>query len=143
MSYEDTHKSETESESESEMDMDCVSVVDSNSSQKRLSTVDVKSLDPDYYVTTTRVNRKVKKLVCILLFWNPGRLIRDPVFGNRSKDRVGTIAERNYFRVRMTTVGDGINPVTLYYDCPEAYEKHMRTKVSYEVKSKWRNRNTI
>jgi len=143
MSYEDTHKSETESESESEMDMDCVSVVDSNSSQKRLSIVDVKSLDPDYYVTTTRVNRKIKKIGMYSTFWNPGRLIRDPVFGNRSKDRVGTIAERNYFRVRMTTVGDGVNPVTLYYDCPEAYEKHMRTKVSYEVKSKWRNRNTI
>ena len=74
---------------------------------------------------------------------NPGRLIRNPIVGSRTNDRVGSLAERTYFRVRMTTVGDGIEPVTLYYDSPETYETHMHTKVSNDIKKEWRARFNI
>ena len=153
MTYEDAHVSESENDSDSENDngIDTVSVansvVDSNTSERRVSKRQqqkaIKLSDPDHYVTARRVGNKVKEIELYSTRCNPGRLIRDPVFGTRSKDRVGSLAERNYFRVRLTTVGDGVDAVTLYYDCPEAYEKHMRTSVSYETKKEWRARTKI
>lgn len=152
MAYEDAHiSSESESESDNEIEVETASVVesiaDSNASVKRTSKRQLEKLarltDPDYYVTTRRVGKKMKEIAMYSTTCNPGRLIRDPVFGTKNSDRVGTLAERNYFRVRMTTIGDGTVPVTLYYDCPEAYEKHMRTTVSHEVKKEWRARRNI
>jgi hypothetical protein len=145
MTYEETHESDNESESDSEIETESiiVSVTGSNASVKRISNKDALYSDPDYHVLTCRVGKKMKNIAMYSTHWNPGRLIRDPVFGTHSKDRVGTLAERDYFKVRMTSIGDGLNTITLYYDCPEAYEKHLRTKVSYEIKTTWRNRNNI
>lgn len=148
MTYEDAHVSESESESENDIETGSVvmSVADSNASVKRISKrqveKEIRSSDPDYYVTARRIGKKVKEIAMYSTNCTPGRLIRDPIFGTRYKDRVGSLAERNYFRIRMTTIGDGTVPVTLYYDCPEAYEKHMRTTVSYELKKEWRARNS-
>jgi hypothetical protein len=151
MTYEDAHVSESESENEIDNVIETMSVVesvaDSTASPKRISKRQVEKVvmlsDPDYYVTTRRTGKNVKEIAMYSTNCTPGRLIRDPIFGTRCSDRVGSIAERNYFRVRMTTIGDGTVPVTLYYDCPEAYEKHMRTTVSYELKKEWRARRNI
>lgn len=151
MTYEDAHVSESESENEIDNVIETMSVVesvaDSNASPKRISKRQVEKVlmlsDPDYYVTTRRTGKNVKEIAMYSTNCTPGRLIRDPIFGTRCSDRVGSLAERNYFRVRMTTIGDGTVPVTLYYDCPEAYEKHMRTTVSYELKTEWRARRNI
>lgn len=142
-----SEKSESESEIEVETASVVESIADSNASVKRTSKrqaeKEIRSSDPDFYVTTRRIGKKMKEIVMYSTNCNPGRLIRDPVFGTRYRDRVGSLAERNYFRVRMTTIGDGTVPVTLYYDCPEAYEKHMKTTVSHELKKEWRARNNI
>ena len=151
MTYEDAHVSESERESESDNEIDIVSetesVAESTTSTKRISKRHAEKLirlsDPDYYITTRRVGKKIKEIALYSTNCNPGRLIRDPVFGTKRHDRIGSLAERNYFRVRMTTIGDGVDPVTLYYDCPEAYEKHMRTTVPYELKKEWRDRRNI
>lgn len=153
MTYEDAHVSESESDNEIDNVIETQSVVesiaDSNASVKRTSKRQrpVEKImtvsDPDYYITTRGFGKKMKEIAMYSTNCTPGRLIRDPVFGTRYRDRVGSLAERNYFRVRMTTIGDGTVPVTLYYDCPEAYEKHMRTTVSYELKKEWRARNNI
>ena len=151
MTYEDAHVSESESENEIDNVIETESVIesvaDSAASTKRISKRQadkvVRLSDPDYYVTSRRFGKKMKEIAMYSTNCTPGRLIRDPVFGTRYSDRVGSLAERNYFRVRMTTIGDGTVPVTLYYDCPEAYEKHMRTIVSYELKSEWRARRNI
>ena len=151
MTYEDAHVSESESENEIDNVIETESVVesvaDSNASVKRINKRQVEKImmvsDPDYYITSRRFGKKMKEIAMYSTNCTPGRLIRDPVFGTRCNDRVGSLAERNYFRVRMTTIGDGTVPVTLYYDCPEAYEKHMRTTVSYELKKEWRARRNI
>ena len=151
MTYEDAHVSDSESDNEIDNVIETQSVVesvaDSNASTKRISKRQVQKTiidsDPDYYITSRRFGKKMKDIAMYSTNCTPGRLIRDPVFGTRYKDRVGSLAERNYFRVRMTTIGDGTVPVTLYYDCPEAYEKHMRTTVSYELKNEWRARRNI
>jgi hypothetical protein len=99
--------------------------------------------DPDYYVTSRRSGSRTKDVELYSTRCNPGNLIRNPISGSRSNDRVGTKAERTYFKIRMTTVGDGVEPVTLYYDSPDTYEKHMHTKVSKNIKKEWRARSNI
>ena len=142
-----SEKSESESEIEVETASVVESIADSNASVKRTSKrqaeKEIRSSDPDFYVTTRRIGKKMKEIAMYSTNCNTGRLIRDPVFGTRYRDRVGSLAERNYFRIRMTTIGDGTVPVTLYYDCPEAYEKHMKTTVSHDLKKEWRARNNI
>jgi len=147
------NESESESESENEViETGSVheSVAESTSSDKRASKKQrqyqqqqLAPSDPDYYVIQRHSGKKMKDVALYSTYCNPGRLIRDPVFGTRTNDRVGSLAERSYFRVRMTTVGDGSEPVTLYYDCPEAYEKHLFASVSHETKKEWRSRQTV
>jgi hypothetical protein len=151
MAYEDVHVSDNESDNDSESEIDAESTVesiaDSTASAKRMSRRQyqkaLKLSDPDYYVTTRRSGSRMKDVELYSTRCNPGRLIRNPIIGSRTNDRVGTLAERTYFRVRMTTIGDGIEPVTLYYDSPETYEKHMHTKVSKDIKKEWRARSNI
>ncbi len=114
-----------------------------NKNSSHSSAVKMSTTDPDYHVIKRVVGNKTKEIAVFSTHCNPGRLIRNPVHGTRTNDRVGSFAERNYFRVRATTIGDGVVPVTLYYDSPEAYEKHMRTKVPNDLKSEWRARNNI
>jgi hypothetical protein len=149
MTYEDLHVSDNESESDNDNDNDAESTVesvaDSTASAKRISRRQyqkaLKLADPDYYVTNRRSGSRMKDVELYSTRCNPGRLIRNPITGCRTNDRVGTLAERKYFRVRMTTVGDGIDPVTLYYDSPQTYEKHMHTTVSKDIKKEWRSRS--
>ena len=149
MAYEDVHVSDNESENESENDAESTvdSVADSTASAKRISRRQYQKMlklsDPDYYVTTRRTGSRTKDVELYSTRCNPGHLIRNPISGSRSNDRVGTKAERTYFKIRMTTVGDGVEPVTLYYDSPDTYEKHMHTKVSKNIKREWRARSNI
>ena len=70
----------------------------------------------------------------------PGSCIRDPVHGTFSKYKVGSRDEYYYFKVRMADIYTlDRTPLTLFYDSPESYEKHMYTKVSPEIKNNWRN----
>ncbi len=149
MAYEDVHVSDNENESESDNDSESLveSLADSTSSAKRISRRQYQKLlklsDPDYYVTTRRSGSRTKDVELYSTRCNPGNLIRNPISGSRSNDRVGTKAERTYFKIRMTTVGDGVEPVTLYYDSPDTYENHMHTKVSKDIKKEWRARCNI
>jgi hypothetical protein len=149
MTYEDV-ESDSDIESEIEVDSELWANVDAEpsiaDSDKRVSKqqyqAELKSSDPDYYVVTKRVGKKTKRIELYSTRSNPGRLIRNPVAGYKSNDRVGTFAERSYFKIRMTSIGDGVEPITLYYDSPEGYEKHLHTTVSHEIKTAWRSRFT-
>lgn len=136
--------SDTEIASETDSDSDSASIAGSDSSAKRLTKAQAmreqKMSDPDYYKVVRRANNKTMTIEMYSTRCNPGVFIRDPRFGTRYSARVGTLAEHYYFKVRMTSVGDGCEPVTLFYDSPEGYEKHQRTRVSREVKQAWRTR---
>ena len=149
MASNDYNETDLISDSDSEsvdisVDIDMKSNVGSDISTKRLTREQyikmMKLRDPDYY---TIVRRTKKKNVTVEMYstrCNPGVFIRDPKFGTRTKDRVGTLAEHSYFKVRMTTVGDGVEPVTLFYDSPDAYEIHQKNKLSHEIKQSWRSK---
>jgi len=51
--------------------------------------------------------------------------------------RVGTLDEDLFFSVILATGELGKNPLTLFYDNPEQYERHFFTKVSQQSKEKW------
>ena len=143
MNYENDY--EMKSESESEVDeSDVASNADSDTSAKRLTRAQhaklLKLSDPDYHTTVRRVNDRNIMIEMYSTRCNPGARIRDPKFGTRTNDRVGTLGERAYFKVRMASVGDGREPVTLFYDSPEGYEKHHRTRLPFDLKQSWRSR---
>lgn len=146
MAYEDdVHVSDNESDNDTESLVE--SLADSTASAKRISRRQYQKMlklsDPDYYVTTRRTGSRTKDVELYSTRCNPGHLIRNPISGSRSNDRVGTKAEHTYFKIRMTSVGDGVEPVTLYYDSPDTYENHTHTKVSKNIKREWRARSNI
>jgi hypothetical protein len=91
------------------------------------------------------VNKKgsfyTKKVVVYSTRHTPRSCIRNPLYGTFSADKVGTKDEYNYFKVRMANVAtDDRDPITLFYDSPEGYEKHQYIKVSAAIKNAWHNR---
>ena len=104
---------------------------------------EVKLADPGYNVvmkqTGKRQNGKSKfvKIEMYSTHSNPGYHIRDPVHGHRYTDKVGSLAEHGFFKVRNVSIGDGMNTITLYYDSPEGYEAHQRTTVPLAIKKAW------
>ena len=54
--------------------------------------------------------------------------------------RVGTEDEDLFFSVFLSTGECGPTPPCLFYDSPEQYERHFYTKVSDELKARWRAR---
>ena len=103
----------------------------------------MKLADPDYNGVSRRIGDKIVKIEMYSTRTTPGSLIRDPHRGSRFKEKVGSLAEHSFFKVRMTSVGDGIDPVTLYYDSPEAYEAHQRTRVAKSYKNAWRDKKLL
>ena len=65
-----------------------------------------------------------------------GTTIRNAVSGERYiGHRVGTRNEDLYFKAMICTGEFGPDPVTLFYDSPEQYERHMLTTVDRQVKT--------
>ena len=133
----DQVESEQDVESESDVDIDNMSVA-SDATPLRLSRQQAakvaKLADPGYNVVRRQNGSKIEMYSTRS---NPGYLIRDPVHGTRYNDKVGSNDEHAYFKVRMTSIGHGVDPITLYYSSPEAYEVHQRCRVSSLDKKAW------
>lgn len=129
----------TESENSSEMTLN-------RRTQKKLLE-DYKKSDPSYYKYKKMVfieknekeNVKIEMYSTVL---TPGNKIRDAITGIRYNERVGSINEDLYFKVRMTILHDPKNVITLFYNSPEEYERHQYVVLSDELKRKWRSKNT-
>ncbi len=70
-----------------------------------------------------------------------GTLIRNAVSGLIYDIRLGSIHEDALFKVCKTT-GKRKDPLVLFYDSPEEYEKHYFTNVSDDIKKKWIERSS-
>ena len=53
---------------------------------------------------------------------------------------VGGKCEDLFFKVSISTGENKGNPVTLFYDSPEQFEKHQFVQLSNEVKQKWHDK---
>jgi hypothetical protein len=74
--------------------------------------------------------------------------IRNAVTGLRYRDDhpklkylVGSRQEDLFFKVTIANGENGNNPVNLFYDNPEQFEKHQRVVVSQPAKEKWMKKN--
>jgi hypothetical protein len=65
-----------------------------------------------------------------------GNRMRDPITGTRMPHRVGSKDEYTYFKVRISGLRAS-EPITLFYDSPEHYERHHKNTLSNEIKEKW------
>jgi len=79
---------------------------------------------------------------------HPETRIRNAVTGNRYRDDhpkmkylVGSRQEDVFFKVTISNGENGNNPIHLYYDSPEQFEKHQKTIVSQPTKEKWLKKN--
>lgn len=71
-----------------------------------------------------------------------GTSIRDAKTGVRNfVHKVGSAEEDLYFKVMISTGETGQNPVTLFFNTPEEYERHMFSEVSTETKQRWHAKN--
>jgi len=67
-----------------------------------------------------------------------GSLIRNAVTGLRYDIFVGSKEESTLFKVTDATgYNERKDPLTLFYDSPEQYEKHHFTNVTSETKQQW------
>lgn len=115
---------------------------------QNLSDEDLRELDrmreltnPGYHKIYKIYKKKARKISMYATRNNTGACIRDPIHGSFSRDRVGTKAELYYFKVRLASIVNHTNePVTLFYDSPESYERHQYMRVNADVKNKWHER---
>ena len=135
----------SDSDSDTVSIVELASVADSEESVQRLTRQQYQQLlkqsDPDYHTVKRRFGKKMKTVEVYSTKSNPGYRIRNPITGHRMQERVGTLAERSFFKIRITSFGDGSEPITLFYDSPETYERHMSQRVSQDIKQAWRAKN--
>lgn len=98
--------------------------------------LDTKMSDPGYNYYRIMQNNRPVKVEYYDSGNSMGHKIRDPITGARLRDRIGSNDEKNYFKVRMTGV-NRLNPITLFYDSPEHYERHHRTMLDTKIKERW------
>jgi hypothetical protein len=67
-----------------------------------------------------------------------GSTIRNAISGSYYYgDRVGSKQEDLYYKVGISSGDFGRDTISLFYDSPEQYERHMYTTVDLENKQKW------
>jgi len=99
---------------------------------------EIKKSDPGYRCFTAyNENKERVKVEVYSTDTTPGLKIRDPITGSRLNQRVGSYDENLFFKVRMTTLKDNSITTTVYYDSPEAFERHQYATVSDDTKLKW------
>ena len=77
----------------------------------------------------------------------PGGTIRNAITGYLENDymgrpiyKVGTRNEELFFKANVSVNGITGEPRILFYDSPEQYERHFRTRLSDETKNVWREK---
>lgn len=125
-----------------EISMKSVSM-DSYNKNKNSEKDSVKRSDSGYYKYYIQKKKMKIKVGVYSTKSGVGTLIRCPFTGMRTNDRVGSFEENYYFKVRFPVVGNGNEPVTLYYTTPESYERHHMCDLGEKSKHAWRIRRRM
>jgi hypothetical protein len=111
-----------------------------NSARKRTRKLleDMKKIDKGYHKLSITANRLKKSVEVYSSSSAPGAMIRDAITGAKDPSfRVGSNDECQFFKVRYAALGCGSEGMTLFFDSPEQYERHMHSTVDVAIKSKW------
>jgi hypothetical protein len=101
-------------------------------------------LDKGFRVLNRTQNRKKNQIEVYSTNTNPGSTIRCPITGSYFvNSRVGKSDENLFFKVRIADGSSQENPITLFFDSPEQYERHMKTTVSQKTKETWNEKTMI
>jgi len=135
--------SDAESNNEDEVQTENEESIDDNRKMRRSERDKIKKSDPGYFkYIIERKDLKVKVEV-YSTNTNVGSLIRCPFTGIRYSEVVGSEDENLFFKVRMPSISDGKDCVTLYYSSPESFERHHLTILSKDVKKSWLEKKKI
>jgi hypothetical protein len=105
---------------------------------------DIKKSDKGYHTWRQRVPGAAKPVKMeVYSSGYTGTPIRDAITGERHKSYlVGSANEDLFFSVRLPGFL-GSDGITLFFDSPEDYERHMHTNVTSEMKERWRERKLV
>jgi hypothetical protein len=74
-------------------------------------------------------------------YYAPGTRIRNATTGLYERHRCGSMYESLYYKVTHATGEFGNkDPLTLFYDSPEQYERHWNVRVSQDNKDRWQSK---
>jgi hypothetical protein len=99
---------------------------------------DAVSADSGCVVVYRQVNGRQAKVACYETHNSPNRFIRDAVTGAFMPYRVGSKDEDLFFSILVATGENGKRePMLLFYDNPEQYERHFYTELPKQAKNAW------
>uniref|UniRef100_A0A6C0DRZ6 Uncharacterized protein n=1 Tax=viral metagenome TaxID=1070528 RepID=A0A6C0DRZ6_9ZZZZ len=104
---------------------------------------ELKKQDKGFRKVKRNINGIVTNVEIYTTSTTPGSLIRDAITGSRYVNyRAGTSDENLFFKVRVSIGGTdyGNEPITLYYDNPETYERTFGSTVAQTDKERWEAR---
>jgi hypothetical protein len=113
--------------------------------KKQRNNEEIKNTDKGYHKLKRIINNRTVEIDIYSTKITPGTMIRDAITGIRfSNYRVGSINEHFFFKVAIATGELGNNGELVFFDSPEAYERHFKGiyTVPQETKKQWTNRCT-
>ena len=117
---------------------------DSQASGKRGGKKFVPSDPLHYQVFISRSGKPKMPVEFFATRYSPGNRIRGAVSGGYEKARCGSIYESLYFKVTHATGEFGNRePLVLFYDNPEQFERYWNMSVPQEQKDNWQARYVI
>lgn len=112
------------------------SVFTETSQKKRVSSYSKRGVPGYKYYYIEKKGKKIK-IEYFSTSSNPGSYIVCPLMGVKLNERVGSPQENLYFKVRMNNVSKGDEPITVYYDTPDAFERHHLERLPQKLKDQW------
>lgn len=123
-------------------DSDSSSVSTNHKNEKKMKD-QLKTQDPGYFKIYRKFGNS-KKRTKLELYKTPisgNSYIRNAVTGFSENAKIGTNASNLHFSVALCTGELGNEPVHLYFDSPEQYEKVFDQTVSQTTKDEWNHRD--
>ena len=135
--------SDAETNNEDEDQSENEESIDDHRKMKRSEREKIKKGDPGYFKYIIEKKDVKVKVEVYSTNTNIGSHIRCPFTGIRFNELVGSEDENLFFKVRMPSISDGKDCVTLFYSSPESFERHHLTILSKDVKKSWLEKKKI
>ena len=112
-----------------------VSSLDTIRKKQRKLWENTKLADKDFKIIRKMINHKLVEIEVYCTQNNQGRTIRHAITGTKCPDYlVGSNDENLFFKVKYLALKE---PVIMFYDSPEQYERHMKMTISQDIKEMW------